>query len=200
MEAFLKLFLLVYYSLFFLLAIVLPTARVWMTTENNPFRIGLSDSAHDYVGKNFIFVMFICGLVIFIFTLLPSVYPLLVPIPYLSHDAFVWSGIILLVLAMIWIPLAQTQMQKSWRIGIDEDVKTELVYRGLFKVSRNPIFLGMRIMLLGLFFILPNAVMLATWIAGELLVQVQVRLEEEFLTRIHGESYLAYRKQVRRWI
>ena len=35
---------------------------------------------------------------------------------------------------------------------------------------------------------------------GELLIQIQVRLEEEFLTRTHGESYLAYQKQVRRWI
>jgi len=195
-----KLFLLVYYFLFFLLAIILPTVRVWMATGNNPFKLGLSDSAHDYIGKSFLLVMFICGLVIFIFVLLPFVYQLLVPIQYLSNVAFAWVGIVLLLLAMIWVPLAQTQMQKSWRIGIDEDVKTELVHRGLFKISRNPIFLGMRIMLFGLFLILPNAIMLATWIAGELLVQVQVRLEEEFLTRTHGASYLAYQKQVRRWI
>jgi protein-S-isoprenylcysteine O-methyltransferase Ste14 len=101
---------------------------------------------------------------------------------------------------MIWVPLAQTQMQKSWRIGIDEEVKTELVYRGLFKVSRNPIFLGMCVMLLGLFLILPNAVTLLIWGAGNMLIQVQVRLEEEFLARTHGSSYLAYQKQVRRWI
>ena len=96
--------------------------------------------------------------------------------------------------------IAQNHMKKSWRIGIDEDVKTELVQNGLFKISRNPIFLGMRTMLLGLFLIIPNAVTLVVLIAGELLAQIQVRLEEEFLTRTHGESYRAYQKQVRRWL
>jgi len=200
METFLKLFLLVYFFLFFLLAVVLPMVRVWSLTGSNPLKIGVSDSAHDYTGKNLFITLFVCASVIFIFVLSPSTYQTLLPIPYLSHMAFVWVGITLLMLAMIWVPLAQTQMQRSWRIGIDEDVKTELVQRGLFKISRNPIFLGMRVMLFGFFLILPSAVMLATWVAGELLIQIQVRLEEEFLTRIHGDSYLAYRKQVRRWI
>ena len=91
-------------------------------------------------------------------------------------------------------------MQKSWRIGIDEDVKTELVQTGLFKLSRNPIFLGMRVMLLGLFLVLPSAATLVILFVGDLLIQIQVRLEEEFLTRTHGKTYLAYQKQVRRWI
>jgi len=200
METFLRIFLVIYYALFFLLAIVLPMARVWSSTGNNPFKIGISDSAHDYIGRSFIFVMFVCGLVIFIFSLSPSLYQELLPIPYISHVAFVWTGIALLMFTMIWVPLAQTQMQRSWRIGVDEDIKTELVQRGLFKISRNPIFFGMRVMLVGLFLILPNAVMLAAWVAGEILAQCQVRLEEEFLLRTHGDSYLVYRKQVRRWI
>jgi protein-S-isoprenylcysteine O-methyltransferase Ste14 len=91
-------------------------------------------------------------------------------------------------------------MQTSWRIGIDEDVRTDLVQRGLFKISRNPIFLGIRMMLVGLFLVLPNAVMLVIWVVGEMLIQIQVRLEEEFLTRIHGDHYRTYQQQVRRWI
>jgi len=70
----------------------------------------------------------------------------------------------------------------------------------LLKISRNPIFLGMRVMLLGLFLIVPNVVTFAILITGELLIQTQVRLEEDFLSRIHGQAYLAYQKQVRRWL
>ena len=55
-------------------------------------------------------------------------------------------------------------------------------------------------MLLGVFLIIPNAVTLIILITGELLIQIQVRLEEEFLTRAHGQAYLAYQKQVRRWV
>jgi protein-S-isoprenylcysteine O-methyltransferase Ste14 len=54
-------------------------------------------------------------------------------------------------------------------------------------------------MLLGLFLILPNVVMLIIGIVGETLIQIQVRLEEDYLTSTHGDSYLAYQKLVRRW-
>ncbi len=166
----------------------------------NPYKLGKSDSAHDYIGRIFRIVLIACALVVLIFAFLPSVYQQLLPISYLSSDALAWVGMALLVLAFVWVLFAQLHMQKSWRIGIDEDIRTELVQQGLFKISRNPIFLGMRLMLLGLFLILPNAVMLAILIVGEILIQIQVRLEEEFLTRIHGDDYLTYRKQVRRWI
>lgn len=200
METFLKYFLIAYYSLFFLFAMILPTYRVWKQTGVNPYKLGKSDSAHDYIGRIFRIVLIACALVVLIFAFLPSVYQHLLPISYLLSDALAWVGIALLVLALVWVLLAQLHMQKSWRIGIDEDVRTELVRQGLFKISRNPIFLGMRLMLLGLFLILPNAVMLVILIVGEILIQIQVRLEEEFLTRAHGDDYLTYRKQVHRWI
>jgi protein-S-isoprenylcysteine O-methyltransferase Ste14 len=200
MEPFFRYFLLVYYAVFFLFAMVLPTYRVWKMTGVNPYKLGNSDSAHDYIGRLFRLTLIVCALMVFTVALFPHLYQQLLPIPFLSHASIAWLGLGLLVIALIWVLVAQSHMQKSWRIGIDENVKTELVQRGLFKISRNPIFLGMRIMLAGLFLILPNAIMLTTWIAGEILIQIQVRLEEEFLTRTHGDSYLAYQKQVRRWI
>jgi len=200
METFLKYFLIAYFVLFFTFAIILPTYRVWKAAGVNPYKLGDSDSAHDYIGKNFRITLFVCALVILAFVFLPSLYQQFLPIPYMAHNSFFWIGMALLLFALVWVLIAQSHMQKSWRIGIDEDVKTELVQRGLFKISRNPIFLGMRAMLLGLFLILPNAVMLVILVACEILVQIQVRLEEEFLTRVHGDSYLAYQKQVHRWI
>ena len=200
MDSLSKYFLLAYYALFFLVAMVLPTYRVWRTTGINPYKLGNSDSAHDYIGKLFRVTLIACALVVVVFVFFPLVYQQLLPIPILSSNIIAGLGFALLLCSLISVLVAQSQMQRSWRIGIDENVKTELVQHGSFKASRNPIFLGMRIMLLGLFLILPNAVTLTIWIAGEILIQVQVRLEEEYLTRIHGDSYLAYQKRVRRWI
>ena len=200
MEIISKYFMIVYFILVFGLAFALPTYRVWKTTGLNPYKLGNSDSAHDYVGRYFRLTLLTCAVVVLIFTFLPAVYKELLPIPLFLNPIVVWIGGSLLVLALLWVLIAQSQMQKSWRIGIDEDIKTELVQRWLFTVSRNPIFLGMRVMLLGLFLVLPNAATLAILLAGEILIQVQVRLEEEFLTRMHGEAYLVYKRQVRRWI
>ena len=195
-----KLFLLAYLIIFFGLAMILPSYRVWKTTGVNPYKFGKSESTHDYVGVLFRLTILAVALVVILFVFLPSLYKYLVPISYLSNPTLSLIGQILLTLTLGWVLIAQVHMQKSWRIGIDENVKTELIQTGLFKISRNPIFLGMRIMLLGLFLVLPNAATLVTLFSGELLIQIQVRLEEEFLTRIHGEAYRAYRKQVRRWI
>ena len=91
-------------------------------------------------------------------------------------------------------------MGVSWRIGIDEEHRTPLVREGVFGVSRNPIFLGMMLTLLGLFLVIPNAVTLHVLGLGVVLIQIRVRLEEEFLSGAHGEAYAEYRRDVRRWL
>jgi hypothetical protein len=48
-----KLFPLLYFSVFFLAAFVWPTYRVWMRTGINPYRLGSTDNAHDFIGRLF---------------------------------------------------------------------------------------------------------------------------------------------------
>lgn len=54
--------------------------------------------------------------------------------------------------------------------------------------------------LFGLLLVIPNVGTLVSLLLGIILIGIQVRLEEEFLTTIHGEEYLQYRRRVRRWI
>ncbi len=127
-------------------------------------------------------------------------YRYLVPIEWLEHPALVAAGLGLLGLALVWVVVAQSQMGTSWRIGIDDENRTELVTGGVFRWSRNPIFLGIRTVLLGLFLVLPSALTLATWILGDFLIRIQVRLEEEHLTALHGGEYESYKERTRRWL
>ena len=94
---------------------------------------------------------------VFIYSFSDKIYQYLVPISYLMKDVFLIIALILIHLSLLWISVAQYQMSNSWRIGIDENNKTELITKGLFSYSRNPIFLGMIISVAGIFFILPNA-------------------------------------------
>lgn len=96
--------------------------------------------------------------------------------------------------------MAQAQMGESWRIGIDHEHQTALVRTGVFGLSRNPIFLGMTITLVGLFLAIPNALTALTFLTGVVLIHIQVRLEEEFLAQNHGQEYCQYKQQVRRWL
>lgn len=76
-----------------------------------------------------------------------------------------------------------------------------LVQEGPYKLTRNPMYLGMTVMYVGIVFVanavwplvfLPEALALAYLFA--------IRAEEEYLAREFGEAYSAYRSRVRRWL
>lgn len=200
MDEVLRIVLPVYYFAFFAVAFVWRSFVVWKKTGINPYVLKNADDAYGYIGFAFR-VNFVLNLVAIIsFAFLPQTYKYLAPFDWLDNFYLKVFGLVLQFVAFIWLVIAQGQMGKSWRVGIDKKHETELVQQGLFTVSRNPIFLGMRIALLGFFLTIPNAITLLSLGLGNSLMQIQIRLEEEHLTNLHGERYLEYKQKVRRWI
>lgn len=195
-----KIYILTFLVLYFNVVFLVPSIRVKHKTGINPFVFRNTDSAQDYIGK----VLTMFNIVIFVLVLanlfFPDTLQYCAPFTWLEITLLKLVGFILIHLALIWIIIAQVQMSNSWRVGIDLNTKTELKTKGLFSVSRNPVFLGMLITLLGIFLILPNAITMLTLFTTILLFQVQVRLEEEYLRRTQGDVYLTYFKSVRRWL
>ena len=196
----LKIFLPIYFLLFFGLAMFWRSYIAWKRTGINPYKLGNGDTVHDFVGKLFRLTLIATALIVFVFSFIDQNYEWLSPIAWMNSSALMILGIALLVLALTWVLVAQIQMGDSWRIGIDEESKSTLVQHGLFSVSRNPIFLGMLVMLIGLLLILPTAVTLTVTVLGVVLIHVQVRLEETFLVENYGEEYRKYQMSVHRWI
>jgi len=95
---------------------------------------------------------------------------------------------------------AQVKMGKSWRVGIDEENKTELVTDGLYKFIRNPTYLGLFILNIGVWLIWPSNSVFLLNVLFFLILEVQVRCEEDYLTKIFGEEYLNYKKRTKRYI
>lgn len=200
MEDSLRIILPVYLVVYFAVAFVWRSVVVYKTTGINPYVLGGSDNAYDYIGVTFRMTFLAVVGVIVLFSLFSGFYDYAAPLRWLEHDFVRWFGLALLVGSLVWTAIAQFQMGASWRIGIDQKNRTELVEKGLFKVSRNPIFLGMRFALAGFFLTIPNAVTLLTLVLGDVLMQIQVRLEEEHLRNLHGERYAEFCRNVRRWI
>jgi protein-S-isoprenylcysteine O-methyltransferase Ste14 len=194
----LRYFLLIYLLAYFLAEFFWRSYVVWKRTGINPVVFKGSDSAHDFVGRIFKVLFAVIVAVVVIYAFVPSAYQYLLPIQLLERTWIKLTGIVLLLVSLMWTILAQAQMRESWRIGIDTEHPTELVQSGVFKFSRNPIFVGMTVTLLGLFLVIPNVGTLVTLLVGSILIGIQVRLEEEYLTRVHGEKYLEYRRGVRR--
>jgi protein-S-isoprenylcysteine O-methyltransferase Ste14 len=190
----------VYLVIYVATVFVWRSYRTWKRTGSNPYVLGKSDSPADFVGRLFLLTWAACIVVVAIYSFWPDAYRYLIPINWLQHSGLGYSGLGLLVFSLIWTVFAQAQMGTAWRIGIDSAHTTDLVEMGIFRFSRNPIFLGVRMTLLGLFLVIPNAATLAILVLGDALTQIQVRLEEEFLAKTHGAVYEKYRLQVRRWL
>jgi protein-S-isoprenylcysteine O-methyltransferase Ste14 len=200
MDETLRIILPAYLVAYFAVAILWRSIAVWRRTGINPYVMGRSDSAYDYIGVIFKLVFGLLAAAILLFSVFTPFYIYAMPIVWLDFAFIRWTGLILLFVSFAWTALSQVQMGVSWRIGIDKKNRTDLVGKGIFTVSRNPIFLGMRASLLGMFLIIPSAITLLVLVLGDVLLQIQVRLEEEHLGNLHGEAYENYRGQVRRWI
>jgi len=76
-----------------------------------------------------------------------------------------------------------------------------LVTGGPFRASRNPIYLGMTLMLLGVALFLGSAtpwalvVLFAFWIQARFILNEETHLTEQF-----GDAYRSYQANVRRWV
>ena len=200
MTTILKIFLPIYFILFFGLAMFWRSYLALKRTGINPYALGNGDTVPDFVGKLFRLTLIAAAVIVFVFTLSERFYGFLVPISWMESPILVISGLALLLLALVWVLVAQLQMGDSWRIGIDEKSNSALVQSGLFGVSRNPIFLGMLVMLVGMLLTLPTAATLTVTVLGFVLIHIQVRLEEAFLIEKYGEDYRRYQAHVRRWI
>ena len=196
----LRYFLPIYLLAYVIAAFFWRSYVVWKKTGINPVVFKGSDNAHDYIGR--IFKLLFAGvvLVVLVYAFVPAAYHYLMPVPWLERSWIRSAGVILLNASFVWTVLAQSQMGESWRIGVDSAQKTKLVKTGVFRISRNPIFLGMMVTLLGLFLVISNAITLLILVLGIVVINVQVRLEEEYLRTTHGAEYTAYMQRVGRWI
>lgn len=193
-------YLFIFFITFFLLVFVLRSFILWKKTKVNPLTFNKGDDAHGYNGKVFGFISIIELIVVSIYAFIPTWHKFLLPFWYLENGNLVYAGWTLLILSLVIIWFAQSNMRESWRIGIDVENKSELVTDGFFAISRNPIFLGIMIANVGLFLALPNAFTLLIIGLSSVSISTQIRLEEEFLLKEFGGQYQNYKAKVRRWI
>jgi len=193
-------YLLLFFLVYFLVVFVLRSYLLWKKTGVNPLTFNKDDDAHGYNGKVFSFISVLELIVISIYTFSDNWRDILLPLWYLEYPILQKIGCVMLLLSLVIVWVAQSQMAESWRIGIDEENKTELVTNGLFRYSRNPIFLGIMVANIGLFLVLPNAFTMLIVALSTISVNTQIRLEEEFLEKEFGKKYTEYKEKVNRWI
>jgi protein-S-isoprenylcysteine O-methyltransferase Ste14 len=111
------------------------------------------------------------------------------------------TGLALTTLGIAGTFWAQLAMGRSWRVGIDRRVRTELVSAGPFRWVRNPIFTWMTLATIGLVLLAPNVLAVGSLAALLVALELQVRgVEEPYLLRTHGEDYRRYAAATGRFV
>lgn len=192
--------LFIFFIIYFLFVFVIRSFLLKNKTGINPLTFHKTDDAHGFNGKVFTIISFMEMIIVGIYAFKIEWYKYLLPFWYIENETLSIIGWVFLIISLIIVWIAQSNMANSWRIGIDEKNKTKLVTKGLFSISRNPIFLGIMIANIGLFLVIPNAFTLLITSLSTISINTQIRLEEEFLEQEFGNDYLEYKTKVRRWI
>ena len=91
-------------------------------------------------------------------------------------------------------------MKDSWRAGIPDKDRTELVTGGIYRYSRNPAFLGFDFMYVGVLLMYGNLLTLGVSVFAMVMLHLQILQEERYLEGAFGAAYTAYRQQVFRYL
>ena len=87
-------------------------------------------------------------------------------------------------------------MKDSWRAGIPDSGKTELVTDGIYAYSRNPAFLGFDLQYIGVLLMFCNLLTGMFTAFAIVMLHLQILQEERHLSAAFGADYQAYRRQV----
>ena len=104
---------------------------------------------------------------------------------------------VLLALAGIW----EFRKAKTTINPTSPEKTRYLVSGGIYRVTRNPMYLGMLFILVAAIFKLGNYYgFIALPLFILYITQFQIKPEEDMIERIFAEEYLQYKNKVRRWL
>lgn len=120
--------------------------------------------------------------------------------PFAGHKALAVVLFVAGLCVMLWAAL-QFRLQHTTLDPRYPAKSTSVVTHGVYRFTRNPMYLGMALMLAGV----------AAWAASLLgalitigfcvyLTELQIKPEERFLLQQFGEEFSHYKARVRRWL
>ena len=123
------------------------------------------------------------------------------PLPIAGDTRLLLAGILVMVAALL---LALTTLFHFWRAKTHVEPwqpTSAIIQGGVFRFSRNPIYLAFCIATFGAALIIDSwwgliVIVPLVW----LLQMLVIRKEENYLEAKFGHHYLDYRRRVRRWI
>lgn len=114
-------------------------------------------------------------------------------------DALMWVAAAILMLAVILFVISFFQLGTALKMGLPNE-KTELRTTGLYRLSRNPIYLAMYMILIASVMYFPDPLNLALAIMAAVIHHRTTLAEEKFLLARFGSAWTDYTSRTRRYL
>jgi len=190
-----NIFVLVSLALFILLMV----GRSVMLAKQG-VKVWVINKSSKSLPKKILEILLIPGLILS-FGLIIALAAEILSLPYLWDARYTnVAGVVLCYIGLAIFLGALISFGESWRIGIDENNSDKLITGGVFRISRNPVFLFMDIYWLGITLVYPSILFAILMIAFVVGTHLQILSEEVFLREKFGEDYAQYCKRVRRYL
>ncbi len=118
---------------------------------------------------------------------------------FLVLDVFIFSGIVIIFLGLILDIWGTAALGTNFRIELPKE-ETTLITIGIYRLMRNPIVMGVYLLIAGSFLIIPTTISFILLIANIIAFDSKVRDEEKFLAKRFGEKFEKYSKKVGRYL
>ena len=116
------------------------------------------------------------------------------------NDNIRFIGFLVGILGDILFLISIITMKNSWRAGIPSEDNTEFVSNGIYKISRNPAFVGFDLMYIGICLLYCNVLTIIFSLFAIVMLHFQILQEEKYLEKTFGEKYITYKYKVFRYI
>lgn len=136
-----------------------------------------------------------------ILLVLPLLLHFLIPIWIVIPPPYSYLGAIVMLLGL-WLMIWAASIFRKSGTGFQlEGGGSALVTSGPFRFSRNPMYLGILIWLIGFAILLGSLVVFVIPVIIVLLAEfILIPIEERRMEQIFGEEYREYKGRVRRWL
>ena len=116
------------------------------------------------------------------------------PFQSLQYLCYVMTG-----LALLLIVISLINLGKSTRLGLPK-TDTELKVKGIYSISRNPMYLGFDLLTLSSMIYSFNVIIIILGIFSIVVYHWIIKAEERFLEQRFGNEYINYISNTRRYL
>jgi protein-S-isoprenylcysteine O-methyltransferase Ste14 len=118
---------------------------------------------------------------------------------YFLSEQVRYVGLGIAAVGVIIFITAMYTMRDSWRAGIPDKDKTKMVTGGIYRVSRNPAFLGFDLTYIGILLAFDNPILLVATVFVMVMMHLQILEEEKFLSVVFDKEYEEYKGKTGRY-